>query len=411
MIHASRPATGPSAVAPERKKVRLAWPDVAKGLSIIGVVVLHVCLEVPNGMETALAGVNHVLDPLRMCLFFLVSGLFSAKVMRMSFSELFCRRLWFFIVPYVLWTPVEMSLKRRQWELLFDQEMPGPWTYVGAVFSSENMYWFLWALIAFNIFLWATRRLPRWAALALTLTPLLILPLNQEFTAVAQAIMFLPVFMVGVHFSLAIRQFATEPVAPVKVVASVALYIAGFGAYAVWRLVADFGLDPVAWPLWPGAFVRPDEMWIVVRAVGQMLMLPAAVLGALALSKIPFVSGFLQFVGRHTLPIYLGHPIALTLVFTPMFLATDGMEIGTGGGEFATRTGVWLAVGMVAAAVGSFALWALARVPVIGWSLKPPAIEPLRQRILARAHRHHSAREDSAGTQRIGQSTGRREHD
>ena len=83
-------------------KTRLDWPDVAKGLSIIGVVVLHACLVVPGGMDTPIAAVNEFFAPLRMPLFFLVSGYFSVKIMRYSFGELFMFRLWFFLVPLLI---------------------------------------------------------------------------------------------------------------------------------------------------------------------------------------------------------------------------------------------------------------------------------------------------------------------
>ncbi|HCG2982640.1 TPA: acyltransferase family protein, partial [Corynebacterium striatum] len=59
---------------------RLAWPDIAKGISILGVVLLHVTLTVPESSETRLAAFNVWLDPLRLPLFFLVSGYFSSKV-------------------------------------------------------------------------------------------------------------------------------------------------------------------------------------------------------------------------------------------------------------------------------------------------------------------------------------------
>ena len=41
---------------------RLAWPDVAKGVSILGVVLLHVSLAVPQGMETTAANINQILE-------------------------------------------------------------------------------------------------------------------------------------------------------------------------------------------------------------------------------------------------------------------------------------------------------------------------------------------------------------
>ena len=91
---------------------RLAWPDIAKGISILGVVLLHVTLTVPESSETRLAAFNVWLDPLRLPLFFLVSGYFSSKVFSFTFPQLFARRLWCFLVPYVVWMAVELQVKR-----------------------------------------------------------------------------------------------------------------------------------------------------------------------------------------------------------------------------------------------------------------------------------------------------------
>ena len=128
-------------------KKRLAWPDVAKGVSILGVIVLHVCLAVPGGMDTLLARANSVMDPLRMPLFFLVSGFFSAKILNYSLTELFVRRLWFFLVPYAVWVPVEINLKFIEFKLVFDADSVGAVEILWRMLIGANLAWFLWALV------------------------------------------------------------------------------------------------------------------------------------------------------------------------------------------------------------------------------------------------------------------------
>nr|WP_210385987.1 hypothetical protein [Corynebacterium sp. HMSC062A03] len=54
---------------------------------------LHITLTVPESKDTWLAAFNVWLDPLRLPLFFLVSGFFAQKVFRFSFAELFTLRL------------------------------------------------------------------------------------------------------------------------------------------------------------------------------------------------------------------------------------------------------------------------------------------------------------------------------
>ena len=80
------------------KKVRMAWPDVARGVSILGVMTLHATLEVPGGLDTPIAKVNEFIATLRMPLFFMVAGFFSVKIFKFSFWELFRKRLWSLLV-------------------------------------------------------------------------------------------------------------------------------------------------------------------------------------------------------------------------------------------------------------------------------------------------------------------------
>src|SRR5699024_708546 len=70
---ASAPASTP------RKANRVEWADTAKGLSIIGVCLMHIVTAVPDGTSTPLGLLSSFLDPLRMPLFFLVSGLFAHR--------------------------------------------------------------------------------------------------------------------------------------------------------------------------------------------------------------------------------------------------------------------------------------------------------------------------------------------
>lgn len=359
---------------------RLAWPDVAKGVSIIGVVLLHVAIAVPGGEDTVSAAINHVLDPLRMPLFFLVSGLFAGKVQRMTFPELLRRRLWFFLVPYLLWTPVELATKRAEYTMVFDLD-PTPLSfYVFRVLTAENMYWFLFVLMLFNVVLRALRGLPRWLTVVLSVSPIIVLPLNQDLSVVGNIVMYLPVFVIGSSFSVEIRRMAALAAHPVIIVRAVSCYVAGFAAYALWYLHSASGVEEVAWwPLPVGAVLTEGEMWVMVRTVGQLLMIPLAVLAAVALSRVPLLSDALQFLGRHTLPIYLGHPIALTLLFNFPRAQLGFFAIGNeeGGEGILGSTSFWVAACMLISGLGGYALWALQRLPIIGWTIAPPSLGAL----------------------------------
>ena len=71
-------------------KQRVGWVDAAKGLCILLVVLGHAITELQaHGYYTAQwAGINFFLGPIRMPLFFLLSGLFAGKALKESWHKL-----------------------------------------------------------------------------------------------------------------------------------------------------------------------------------------------------------------------------------------------------------------------------------------------------------------------------------
>ena len=366
-----------TAAGQSTSKERMIWPDVAKGLSIIGVVLLHVSLAVPEGMETTAAQINRILDPLRMPLFFMVSGFFSAKVFGFTFRDLFLRRLWFFLVPYLVWVPVELWFKFREWSLFDDKPMPGLDRYLEHIIEGRNMYWFLYALVVFNIVLWTTRRLPWWAGILVGFAPILILPLHAEQHMIGKAVLYLPAFLLGAHLRHHIRDFAEKATRLTHLTRGTILYAAGFAVAAVWawwNTVSDVTLP---WPLPYAETVGFPELRLVVNSLVQLLMLPMAVIVAVLLSRIPVVAGALAFLGRHTLVIYLGHPIALTVLYH-YNMRDWQLPIARDADSVLLSTALWVVVGLGISAVGSYVLHLITRIPVLRWTITPPPLTQLR---------------------------------
>lgn len=365
--------SAPTVTTVSASKTRLRWPDVAKGLSIVGVVLLHVSLAVPEGMETTAAHINRILDPLRMPLFFMVSGFFSAKVFGFTFKDLFLRRLWFFLVPYVVWVPIELWFKFREWNLYDGKEMPGISRYIGHIVEGRNMYWFLYALVIFNIVLWLTRKLPWWAGVLVGFAPILILPLHADQHMIGKAVLYLPAFLLGAHLRQHIRHFAETATSLRHLTRGTILYAAGFSLAAVWAWWNTVSDVSFAWPLPFAETVGFVDLRLIVNSFVQLLMLPMAVIVAVLLARIPVVVDVLSFLGRHTLVIYLGHPIALTVLYHYNMRGWD-LPITRGADNALHETAVWMTIGMVISALGSLALWLVTRIPYARWSVMPPQL-------------------------------------
>ena len=366
------------------KPLRLRWPDVAKGISILGVVILHVSITVPDAELTWLHAVNVWIDPMRMPLFFLISGLFSVKIFRFTFVELFSRRLWFFLIPYLVWVSVELYAKYTELYWATGSEKLTWQDLSYHLLFGHNMGWFLHALIIFNIALWAMRRLPGWAIIVLSFTPILFLPWDTQFYFVGKATMFFPVFVVGAVLRKSILAYADnvdtpwtkqkrtfQPVIIWSFVVAFFTYMVGFAIRRYWDTV-DINLT-MNWPLPGRDIIEFGQINLLVRLVEQFLQLPMAIAGAVAIAHIPYIAGFFAFIGRHTLPIYLGHPIALTVGFQYLRIFTD-IDMSIDGPWPWGATWMWVIVCMFYAAVGSLMVWSIGRVPVLGWSVNPPRI-------------------------------------
>src|SRR5918998_4504461 len=95
---------------------RIEWVDYAKGICIVMVVMMHSTL----GVEAAAGreGWLHVLvafaKPFRMPDFFLISGLFLARVIDRDWRIYADRRVVHFAYFYLLWLVIQSALKFNQ---------------------------------------------------------------------------------------------------------------------------------------------------------------------------------------------------------------------------------------------------------------------------------------------------------
>lgn len=373
----------PQQVTAPQNKARMDWPDIAKGISILGVVLLHVSLAIPGGQDTMMSHLNALLDPLRMPLFFMVSGFFAVKVLNQSFGELFRGRLWFYLVPYLLWTPVNLYLHRLE-GTVFTGRAPGTWEwYSGSMLGATNMYWFLYFLVIFNLFLWATRKLPAWAIVALVASLWLLMPAYSEIEILRKSIIYLPTFLIGAYFRPLISRFAEAATRPKAIVFAAVLYVSGLalgvisnglrdsenhGATVLWLMNLR---DTFAHAL--GGNLTGFDMDHLPAMIIRIVSLPAGIVLCVWLGRIKPVGEFLKLIGRHTLPIYIGHAIGLSLIFG-FGLRWNFMEIDNFSDSLWHHTNTWMVIAFACAMLGGYLTYLISRVPVLGWTLVPPKL-------------------------------------
>ncbi|HIW96644.1 MAG TPA: acyltransferase family protein [Candidatus Corynebacterium gallistercoris] len=345
--------------APGIPRARVDWADSAKGLSIIGVCLMHVVTAIPEGTETSLGELSSFLDPLRMPLFFLVSGLFSHRILQRTLGDLWYRRLWYLLVPYLIFTPVQAAIRL---DLVGNLT---PESLIKAIVLGDPGLWFLYALMLYNVFAWVLRNEPPWLALLVSFLPMSIGAVAglMEMQSFRQALVWAPMFFLGLHYREFFFRLAGKAYSFVPVVGFAALYgIAEFLIREANRTLFSEWSSTIAAVTVATGFLR------------SLAALPFGIIVAVWLCHTPVVSNVVGFIGRNTLPIYVSHHAALHFLLpTRRTLVESDPEMweffGTAMG------GIWYGIGICVLSGAVF--YAVGRTPVLKWVLYPP---PLRRR-------------------------------
>ncbi|RAV33318.1 acyltransferase family protein [Corynebacterium heidelbergense] len=370
------PAEPPAPTA----RQRLGWADTAKGLSIIGVCLLHVVTAVPDALNTPVGLISTALDPLRMPLFFMVSGLFAHRILQRSLADLWYRRLWFLLIPYLVFTPVQAVFR-----LELDQRLS--WgNFLLAIVSGDPGLWFLHALILFNLAAWLLRKQPAPLAVALSCLPLLIgvmtgAVMNQGFR---QIVIYAPTFFIGLRYRELMFAIAQSAGRWWAAGASICVYLLSEVLY--------HHANTTRWAEWNELTASETAVANLVRAVAAI---PMGIVLAVALVHTPVVGRSLQWIGRHTLPVYVSHHAVMALVFSAIVLPLVDSDPDRYG--FLTHTYPMVIVGMLACAAAGAFFYAVGKVPYLQWVLYPPPLPRRHHRPAGHAGDHRARVETLSG--------------
>jgi uncharacterized membrane protein YcfT len=148
-------------------RTRVAWVDVAKGICIIMVVMVHATLgvEVAAGEQGWMHHVVAWARPFRMPDFFLISGLFLGLVIDRPWMRYIDRKVVHFAYFYVLWLTIQFAFKAPGMAM---EEGVGTavGNYLVAFVQPFGTLWFVYILPIFFVFTRLVRALPVWFVLA-----------------------------------------------------------------------------------------------------------------------------------------------------------------------------------------------------------------------------------------------------
>lgn len=163
--------------ATSTEKARVDWVDYAKGFCIIMVVMMHSTLGVEKaaGAEGWMTYVVAFAKPFRMPDFFMISGLFLAKVIDRDWRTYADRKIVHFAYFYILWLAIQFAFKAPG--MIADAGVAEALRQFALAFVDPfGTLWFIYLLPIFFAVTKLLRRVPWWivwiAAAALEIAPI-----------------------------------------------------------------------------------------------------------------------------------------------------------------------------------------------------------------------------------------------
>ena len=279
----------------------MRWPDVAKGGCIVLVVLWHVVLKHYQQIDwgrslpfpAAWGVVGDQLLPLRMPLFFTVSGLFAAGAVRRSWPELLHSRIGRFGALYVVWVLVHTVV------LAATPRFPtahaaDPLQLLKQLTISPTNLWYLLALALYFVVAKAAARVPTaWllggALLLSAVASSGLLPNENNRWQVLQNLVF---FLAALRMAPLVHRLATAA-APRRAALLIAVSVAATGGTAILGVQDWFGVRPL--------------VSLLAAAAG-------VVLAAAIARRLRRTGAALEWLGERTLPIYVLHLPVLALL-------------------------------------------------------------------------------------------------
>ena len=315
------------------EKTRVDWVDIAKGICIIFVVMMHSVLGVEN--EAGARGWMHPVvafaQPFRMPDFFLISGLFLGLVIDRPWLRYTDRKIIHFAYFYVLWLTIQFLFKAPG--IIAESGIGGAITaYLLAFVQPFGTLWFIYLLPVFFVFTRLLKGVNVWFVLGVA-AALETLPIHTGWLVIDEFCSRFVYFFAGYAFAPAIFRLADW----LRQRPLVALTILGFWALTNGWLVFHPASEPFsAW--------IPEESYTSGGLGGwssvPVISLTAGFAGALAIVSVSaLIAGSLsswervvtplRWLGAHSIVVYLAFFLPMAIARTILLKTGIITDIGT----------------------------------------------------------------------------------
>lgn len=300
---------------------RVDWVDYAKGFCIILVVMMHSTLGVQDaaGNTGWLGYFVEFAKPFRMPDFFMISGLFLALVINRPWLRYLDRKVVHFFYFYILWVTIQFAFKAPVWFAQGADISELAAKYGAAFVEPFGTLWFIYMLPVFFIVTRLLKSVPWWAMI-IGAAILQILPIHVGHMLIDEFASRYVFFLGGYLFANNIFKMADW----IKEHKSIA--ILGLVFWATINGVFVFAGVP--------EFMTP-QTHVTTLAGLPIISLCLGGLGGLAvitvatlLSQITWM-GFLKFLGRNSIVIYLAFFLPMAISRTILLKYASFLDIGT----------------------------------------------------------------------------------
>jgi uncharacterized membrane protein YcfT len=292
--------TEPTQAVPAPAKPRALWADVAKGVCILLVVLWHVIMKhylqitwhLPVPLPGAWGTFGNQLLPLRMPVFFTISGMLAAAAAQRPWSVVRKTRIAKFYYLYAVWFTVHTVVLAMvpDFDTLAAHSVRD---VIEQLTITPTNLWYLIALAVYFVVAKLTRNLPVWAVL----TPALVLAAIAGAGLLAapgnrgQLYQNLFFFLAGLRLKPLVERWAK--------MSTMRVFLIGVAGYAVVMVIMQ---------------ALHAQTWFGVWPVVSLLAVAVGVAGAVQLERLTKLAGMLAKLGQNTLPIYVMHIPLLALL-------------------------------------------------------------------------------------------------
>jgi uncharacterized membrane protein YcfT len=286
---------------------RVDWVDYAKGFCIIMVVMMHSTLGVEQaaGREGWMHAWVAFAKPFRMPDFFLISGLFLARVIDRDWRSYLDRKVVHFAYFYVLWVTIQFAFKLPGFASEYGLKGAGL-LYLEAFIEPFGTLWFIYLLPIFFVLVKLTRNVPP-LAIWLIGAALEIAPIHTGWTVIDEFAARFVYFYTG--YLLAPRIFELAALTQARPFAA----LVGLALWAVINGVLVFA-----------GYADLPFLSLALAFLGAGAVVTAAAL----LAQVDWMR-WLRYGGRNSIVIYLAFFLPMAATRTVLLRTGIIPDIGT----------------------------------------------------------------------------------